>query len=325
MTRTKKTGSALTATSPPGSFFFTKTYSPFALISSSSRHLSSSSSTDSDEPDSPPRHSSTTTTTTTTTTAVPSRSHSSSSRSWKRSSRSSPKEHNNNNSSSSSSSKRSTEPAADDEETYAPAIASASAVSLAADPREEVDILSREVAALSTKLILAVERQADLEDSLVATKHELEVARSRVAELEEAERAYSERLEKGLLVDRKDVEHETSTLMKKLMEESRARLQAESDRRSIEQELEDLTGTLFDEANKMVASAMRRQDALEHRNKQLESVIHEKDNLLESLQEQLAALKQVLQDVTDAESQSQTPSAPSSPKSGETESSEENR
>ncbi|KAK9381687.1 uncharacterized protein V2V93DRAFT_367589 [Kockiozyma suomiensis] len=200
---------------------------------------------------------------------------------------------------------------------YHTAIASASAVSLAADPKEEVDILSREVAALSTKLILAVDRQADLEDALVACKHELELSQNRVAELEQAERDYSDRLEKGLLVHRKDVEHETSTLMKKLMEESRARLKAESDRRSIEQELEDLTGSLFDEANKMVAGAMRRQDSLEHKNKQLENIIHEKDNLLVSLQEQLTALKVVLQDVTDAESHSQ-PTSPQSPSDRET-------
>ncbi|KAK9460912.1 uncharacterized protein V1516DRAFT_695682 [Lipomyces oligophaga] len=174
------------------------------------------------------------------------------------------------------------------------------------NPREEVETLSREVAALSTKLILAVERTADLEDSLVGAKHELDSAYERINQLEETQKQYSDRMEKGLLVERKDVDYETSTLMKKLMEESRKRSQAENDKRSIEQELEDLTGSLFDEANRMVASAMRKQDDLERRNKQLENQIKEKDNLLVSLQEQLKGLKQVLQDVTDVQSSSET-------------------
>ncbi|KAK9482922.1 hypothetical protein V1527DRAFT_474744 [Lipomyces starkeyi] len=178
-------------------------------------------------------------------------------------------------------------------------MANSSGTSMQMSTQDEVEILSNEVSALSTKLILAVERQADLEDGLAATRHELERAQARIRMLEETQKQHIEMKEKGLLVERKDVELETSTLMNKLMLESKARMKAESDRRTIEQEVEDLTRSLFEEANKMVASARMEGSKLEHRNRQLENIIQEKDNILVSLQEQLTALKQVLQEFTD--------------------------
>ncbi|KAK9366409.1 hypothetical protein V1509DRAFT_629801 [Lipomyces kononenkoae] len=196
-------------------------------------------------------------------------------------------------------------------------MASSSDTSMSMSAQEEVEILSTEVSALSTKLILAVERQADLEDGLAVTRHELEHAQARIRTLEDTQKQYIEMMETGLLVERKDVELETSALMNKLMEESKARMKAESDRRSIEQEVEDLTRSLFEEANKMVASARMEGSKLEHRNRQLENIIQEKDNILVSLQEQLTALKKVLQEFTDEQnnlaesSESASPSASS--------------
>ncbi|KAK9241106.1 hypothetical protein V1525DRAFT_393714 [Lipomyces kononenkoae] len=196
-------------------------------------------------------------------------------------------------------------------------MASSSDTSMTMSAQEEVEILSNEVSALSTKLILAVEKQADLEDGLAATRHELEHAQARIRTLEDTQKQYIEMMEKGLLVERKDVELETRALMNKLMEESKARMKAESDRRSIEQEVEDLTRSLFEEANKMVASARMDGSKLEHRNRQLENIIQEKDNILVSLQEQLTALKQVLQEFSDQQdhlaerSDSASPSASS--------------
>lgn len=56
---------------------------------------------------------------------------------------------------------------------------------------------------------------------------------------------------KGLLVEKKAVETETQRLMTRLKEEAAQRGQAEKDKRHIEQELENLTTALFDEANKV--------------------------------------------------------------------------
>lgn len=160
-----------------------------------------------------------------------------------------------------------------------------------------------EISALSMKLIVAVERQADLEDRLASTRHELSLAHKRVIELEELEREHQQRLSQGLLVERKDVEIETSALMQKLMQESRERLRAEKDKRSIEQEVEDLTRQLFEEANKMVASARMEKEEADHRNRQLSAAVKEKDNVLASLQEELKELKAVLEQVTSSSSE----------------------
>ncbi|KAK9479751.1 hypothetical protein V1514DRAFT_235372 [Lipomyces japonicus] len=170
-------------------------------------------------------------------------------------------------------------------------------------------MLSSEVAALSTKLILSVERQADLEDGLAATRHELELAHEQILSLQASERKYQDLVAQGMLVEKQTVEVETEALMNKLMEESKARIKAETDRRNIEQEVEDLTRSLFEEANKMVATERKDNAQLEHRNKQLETIITEKDNLLISLQEQLTALKQVLHEVTDGQDNSSSASS----------------
>jgi hypothetical protein len=117
--------------------------------------------------------------------------------------------------------------------------------------------LNREVAALSNKLISAINHQTKLDDSLSATKHELELSKSRIRQLEAVAKEHADMMAKGLLVERKEVELETQQLAKRLQEESMYRGQAEKDKKHIEQELENLTTALFDEANKVLLVASR--------------------------------------------------------------------
>lgn len=111
--------------------------------------------------------------------------------------------------------------------------------------------LNREVAALSNKLISAINHQTQLDDSLASTKHELEISRARIRLLEAAAKEHMDMMAKGLLVEKKDVDTETLQLMNRLKEERTQRGKAEKDKRNIEQELETLTTALFDEANKV--------------------------------------------------------------------------
>lgn len=111
--------------------------------------------------------------------------------------------------------------------------------------------LNTEVAALSNKLISAINHQTKLDDSLSATKHELEIAQGRVRQLEQDNNDYRNKVARGLLLEKQDVDVERQKLLKKLSEESMQRGQAEKDKRNIEQELENLTTALFDEANKV--------------------------------------------------------------------------
>jgi len=111
--------------------------------------------------------------------------------------------------------------------------------------------LNVEVAALSNKLINAINHQTQLDDSLSQTRHELEISRARVKQLEAVAKENSEMLANGLLVKKSDIEVETMQLKDRLNEESRLRAKAEEEKRVIERELEGLTAALFGEANEV--------------------------------------------------------------------------
>lgn len=111
--------------------------------------------------------------------------------------------------------------------------------------------LSNEVAALSNKLIHAINHQTDLEDSLNATRHELESAQERVRQLEPLVQEHKSLVANGILVRQIDVEAEILRLKTSLADERRQRVKAENDKVGIEQELETLTTALFEEANQV--------------------------------------------------------------------------
>lgn len=112
--------------------------------------------------------------------------------------------------------------------------------------------LGHEVAALSDKLIKAINHQTALEEGLEETKHELTMSKSRIRQLEGIAREHADMMAKGLLVEKKEVEMETRQLMNKLLEESHQRGKAEKEKKNIEQDLENLTSSLFEEANKVI-------------------------------------------------------------------------
>lgn len=111
--------------------------------------------------------------------------------------------------------------------------------------------LSNEVAALSNKLIHAINHQTDLDDTLNATRHELEAAQDRVRKLELLVKDHQSLLASGILVRQSDVEVELLRLRTTLADERRLRVKVENEKKAIEQELETLTAALFEEANEV--------------------------------------------------------------------------
>ncbi|KAI1391940.1 uncharacterized protein F4822DRAFT_436091 [Hypoxylon trugodes] len=176
--------------------------------------------------------------------------------------------------------------------------------------------LDQEVAALSTKLINAINHQTSLDDTLSATRQDLEASRERVRELEEQVARQQETLSGDVWVKRKSVEAEKSKLLNRIVEEKKLRAEVEKDKKKIEQELETLTVSLFEEANKMVITAKedakRDQEALHRKNEQLKAQLADTESLLKSQQEQLAELKIVMEQIT-AERDDHSGTAPSSP------------
>ncbi|KAG5370137.1 Rab guanine nucleotide exchange factor SEC2 [Yarrowia sp. C11] len=117
--------------------------------------------------------------------------------------------------------------------------------------------LTQEVSSLSTRLLQAMETQSELEEELGREKRDKDRA----------------------IVENKELKTEVKNLR---------------------EEMQELSAELFDEANTMVSDARR--DAAKEvaetkkRNDQLKVQLEERDNLLESLQAQLGALKMAMQE-----------------------------
>jgi Rab guanine nucleotide exchange factor SEC2 len=111
--------------------------------------------------------------------------------------------------------------------------------------------LSNEVAALSIKLIRAINSQTALDDTLAATRQELENAQNRLQVVELENEKFRNDMAVGILTKRSDVDDELSSLKAKLVDERVHRARIEKDKKNIEQELENLTAALFEEANQV--------------------------------------------------------------------------
>lgn len=132
-----------------------------------------------------------------------------------------------------------------------PRIASTTDLPQTAESEHHPD-LNREVALLSQKLVQAINNQTSLDDSLAATRQELEQTRDRLEAVELENQRFREDLAQGVLVRRSDIDPEIRSLKAAVAEERAQRLLAEQGKKNIEQELETLTAALFEEANKVI-------------------------------------------------------------------------
>ncbi|KAI0908669.1 hypothetical protein F4824DRAFT_363209 [Ustulina deusta] len=176
--------------------------------------------------------------------------------------------------------------------------------------------LDQEVAALSTKLINAINHQTTLDDTLSAARQELDTSRERIHELEALVTKQKDILSGDAWIPQKSVETERSRLLALVAEEKKQRMEVEKEKKKIEQELETLTVSLFEEANKMVITAKedakKEQDVLHRKNEQLKAQLADTEGLLKSQQEQLAQLKIVMEQMA-ADQDDHSGTTPSSP------------
>ena len=111
--------------------------------------------------------------------------------------------------------------------------------------------LNNEVAALSNKLIHAINHQTHLDDSLNDTRHDLEAAQERIRQLEHDAQDHRSLVANGILVRRSDFEADNLRLKTALAEERKAKIAVEKEKKGMEAELEQLTSSLFEEANQV--------------------------------------------------------------------------
>lgn len=177
--------------------------------------------------------------------------------------------------------------------------------------------LSDEIATLSTKLINAINHQTALDDTLSATRQELQTAHGRIRDLEEQNETQREMMAGDVWVRKSTVETDKRAMKAKLDTEVSKRLDTESAKKRIEQELETLTTALFEEANKMVIVAKEeskeREDAVQRKNDLLKAQLEESEVLLKNQQTQLAELKRVMESMSSQDDQQTNTTAPSSP------------
>ena len=177
--------------------------------------------------------------------------------------------------------------------------------------------LDEEVATLSTKLINAINHQTTLDDNLSATRMELDSAHERIRQLERQVEDQQEMLAGDVWIKRKNYEAERSQILSRVVEEKRKRLDMEEQKKKIEQELENLTAALFEEANKMVITAKeearQEQEVLHRKNDQLRAQLADTEGLLKSQQEQLTELKHVMEIMSAEKDDQALPTVPSSP------------
>ncbi|KAH6877468.1 hypothetical protein BKA58DRAFT_435209 [Alternaria rosae] len=155
--------------------------------------------------------------------------------------------------------------------------------------------LSQEVSTLSTKLINAINHSTMLDDALQQTRHELDAAREKLAQLETQVKVHEAKLSTGLLVDKVVYDKMEKQLSTELREERKRRAHAEAAKRKTDSEVEALTAALFEEANVMVAAARKETEASEKRGEQLKQQLGDAEVLQHSLQDQLHDLKGVVE------------------------------
>ncbi|SMN19866.1 similar to Saccharomyces cerevisiae YNL272C SEC2 Guanyl-nucleotide exchange factor for the small G-protein Sec4p [Maudiozyma saulgeensis] len=157
---------------------------------------------------------------------------------------------------------------------------------------EETLRIREQVSSLSTQLMESVDRQSQLEDKLRQANKLIQSQSASVATLESIQIEHDSLKQK---VIEKDAT--IKGLQGDLKSENDLRTQAETEVDKLSQEVEDLTASLFAEANNMVADARKEKHTTEILNTKLVEQLRDKDNMLETLNLQLKNLKIVLQNV----------------------------
>ncbi|KAG0197529.1 rab guanine nucleotide exchange factor S2 [Mortierella sp. GBA30] len=143
---------------------------------------------------------------------------------------------------------------------------------------------------LSNKLVESTEGRMDLDQQLNITQMELQAAQNEIKALNENQKHYEQllsMLSSGQLIEKKDVQ----PVIENLAYESQRRSQVETSKMKLESELEDLSRSLFEEANRMVNEERQATYVASKRIEGLERQLDEVLDLCKSERDQLVELK----------------------------------
>ncbi|KAF7980583.1 hypothetical protein HWV62_37765, partial [Athelia sp. TMB] len=164
--------------------------------------------------------------------------------------------------------------------------------------RSQVQDLYSQVTQLNGKLVQSYDRVSDLEDSLHTASTNVRQSSVKISELELERTQHLAALNTGLLVERSHVTAELTRLMEKATEEAAQRGQAETAKADIEKDLDDLSATLFQQANTMVAEAR-------FARAQSERKVEDAELALKGAEEAVAMMQQQMQEMQAEKERSQ--------------------
>ncbi|KAG6831410.1 hypothetical protein H0H87_005231 [Tephrocybe sp. NHM501043] len=157
--------------------------------------------------------------------------------------------------------------------------------------RSQVQDLFSQVNELNNKLVKSYDRVSDLEDDLHMASATNRSSSLKISQLELERTQHLSALNTGLLVEKSHVTAELTRLMEKATEEAAQRGQAESARRDIEKDLDDLSATLFGQANTMVAEARFAQHLSEQKVDVAERALKSAEEAVGVMQQQMQGLQ----------------------------------
>lgn len=169
--------------------------------------------------------------------------------------------------------------------------ASEAQAQIIASLRAQVTDLFSQVTQLNSKLVASYDRMSDLEDQLHDASSSLRKASVTISSLELERSHHLAALNTGLLVEKAHVTAELNRLMERATEEAAQRGQAESARRDIEKDLDDLSASLFNQANIMVAEARLNQAKSERKVQDAEQALKIAEDAVKDMQVQMQSLQ----------------------------------
>ena len=157
--------------------------------------------------------------------------------------------------------------------------------------RTQIQDLFAQVSQLNNKLVKSYDRVSDLEDDLHVASANLRSSSLKISHLELERSQHLSALNTGLLVEKSHVTTELNRLMEKATEEAAQRGQAESARIAIEKELDDLSASLFDQANAMVAEARFAKHLSERKVEDAELALKSAEEAVQLMQVQMQSMQ----------------------------------
>jgi chromosome segregation ATPase len=157
--------------------------------------------------------------------------------------------------------------------------------------RAQVTDLFSQVTQLNSKLVSSYDRVSDLEDQIHDASASLRNSSVTISSLELERSHHLAALNTGLLVEKAHVTAELNRLMERATEEAAQRGQAESARHDIEKDLDDLSATLFDQANNMVAEARLGRARSERKVLEAEEALKIAEDAVKVMQTQMQTLQ----------------------------------